>query len=141
VGAQPPHLGVQAAEVDDPADAANASRGREVLRVRAVEGLEVRARSQGVDEVVGDVDPAQGLREAVGVGGVAQDDLHPVVPLTVGQVPGPTGHDPNAEVGREQPRDQATADVSRSARNQHEWAGVQGTFRRHGTHLTVGPGP
>src|SRR5665811_1748288 len=113
MGTQLLSLGIQAAEVDDPTDVANASRGREILRVRAIEGLETRAGSQGVDEVVGHVDPAQGLGQAVGVSGVAQDDLHPVVPLTGGQVPGPTGHDPNAEAGREQLRDQATADVSR----------------------------
>src|ERR1035437_10688864 len=112
MGAQLPLRGVQTAEVDDPAYTAGTSRGREVLRVQTVQGLELSPSSQRMDEVVGDVHLAQGPGHAVGVGCVALDDVHLVVPFTVGQVPGLTRHDPDAEAGRAQLGDQATADVS-----------------------------
>jgi len=58
VGAQLLSLGVQAAEIDDPADLAGTSRDGEVASIPAVKGLEVLARAQGVDEVVSHVHPA-----------------------------------------------------------------------------------
>ena len=113
--------------------------------MRAVKGLEVLPGFQGVDQVVGDAHPEQGLGEAVGVVDIALHDLHRVEPFAVGQVPGPTGHHPDGEAGGQQLGNKATTDVSGSAGYQRHRAAGEGSFDRgfderfgcHGRDLTV----
>ena len=99
VRAEPLGVRVQTAEVDDPGHLSAEGRGGESAGVRPVELLEASPGSQGVNEVVGNVHPAHRGVQAVGVSGVARDDLHLVVPRPVRQVPWLAGHHPNAEAG------------------------------------------
>ena len=78
-----------------------------------------------------------GLRQVVGVGRVARDDVHLVVPRPVRQVPRPAGQDQHAEAGREKLRDQTASDVSGGAAHHGQRAGGHGGLDRQDCHGLV----
>lgn len=100
------------AEVDDAADAGRTGLFREDAGGGAVAVLESGSGAEGVDEVVGDVDAAQGRRDGLGVDDVTPDDLGVPGPRVVAQLLGGPGQAPDAVSGVEELGHQAAPDVS-----------------------------
>jgi len=120
---QPARVGArraQPAEVDDPADARGAAGVGEGGGGLPVDGGEVTAAVDRVDEVVGHLDVRQRLGQGSRVTRVGLDDPGARRPPDVAQTGRVAGHRPHVVPTVDQAGDQPTADVAGCPR--HEYA-------------------
>ena len=94
MGRQLAVLGIQTAEIDEPAECRVPCRRTEGMCHLAVGVRERSPRAQGVDQVVRHVDALQGLGHVVCIAGVCFDDLDVSCPGRVAQRRTGSRHDP-----------------------------------------------
>ena len=109
----------QATEVDDLVHARGGRGIAEVLGRGAVASLPVRVRADRVDEVVGDVDPAEGLVERRTIEHVSLRDLDMLAPGLGVQLGGGARQASHLATRSVQLSDETAADVPGGAGHQH----------------------
>ena len=117
----PISLRLDAAKVDDATDAGLLCRGGEVFRRAGVPTFEfILSRRQRVDQVVGDVDVPERVRQRIRLERIRFDHLDAVAPRTLCQPFGIARKAAYAKPQLQQPRNKSAANVAGGSRNQYQ---------------------
>ena len=110
----------QAAQIDDALDSGAFRRRAKIARRRHVALGKIGTRSEAVHEVIGDGDPAHGIRQRFRAKDIAHDQFDVAPPRSSLQARGVARQASHADTRLEQSRDKPPADVSGDTGDQHE---------------------